>query len=250
MTFGFWVKLIAKDITQKGIDTVVLVPNATRTAETNIIKNYGKAKLNAMHPWIEQLTTTGVIQADGSHAPVCSYDIKNLDHLAKLLLDSLTTEFQQDVLKTAGVDADGIHIFCVIIQKRIHLDPSLQRTLIDSFQKVKLIDEKGENVEKFNHKVKECIDQITNAGPEPEDLALLTIKLYFGASVPMFSQNVNNLFLTITSNRGALTHDDIMTELEQLYLKLKDKEWTPSTSKVVTHQEFAKYQQNTETKDE
>ena len=109
-----WIEMIALDIEEKGLDTLILVPNPSWTEEINIVKNYGVAKLTLLKPWIRQLTTTGVRDANHVVSPVCTQDLKNLRYLAKLLLDSLKPKFKSDVLQSTGVAADGITVFALL----------------------------------------------------------------------------------------------------------------------------------------
>ena len=157
-----WIEMIALDIEEKGLDTLILVPNPSWTEEINIVKNYGVAKLTLLKPWIKQLTTTGV--RDGHVvSPVCTQDLKNLRYLAKLLLDSLKPKFKSDVLQSTGVAADGLTVFCTIIQKCVLLNASLQRELIATLSTMRLTQQEGENVEVFNQKLNNLITRILNA---------------------------------------------------------------------------------------
>ena len=117
VSLTLWIGVLAQDIEEKGLDSIILVPNDTWTEETNIIQNYGKAKLSTLQPWIQQLTKTGVIDGSGNALPLCVHDQKNLRQLAKLLLNSLKPKFKSDVIQSAGINADGITVFCTIISK-------------------------------------------------------------------------------------------------------------------------------------
>mgnify|MGYP003433799043 FL=1 len=236
--FTLWIDMIAQDIEEKGLDSLILVPNATWTTEVNIIKTYGAAKLGAMRPWIRQLTTDGVEDNHGIVARVCAQDLKNLRFLAKLLLDSLKPKFKSDVIQSTGVTADGITVFCTIIQKRVLLNASLQRELIATLSTMRLTQQEGENVEIFNQKLTELITRILNApGGRPTDLSLLVIKCFLGSSVPAFAQRVNTLYVELSRDPSKYSESEIISELEELF-ETFHHDWPPSSMKTVTHQEF------------
>ena len=83
---------------------------------------------------------------------------------------------------------------------------------------MKLISEEGENVETFKHKLCELLSKINNAGPIPDNISILVINTFLNASVPTFHQQVNQLYIGLTSDSSFKSPDEIMSELETLYL--------------------------------
>ena len=108
---------------------------------------------------------------------------------------------------------------------------------------MKLTSEEGENVEIFNQKLCELLSKNNNAGPIPDNISIPVINTLLNASVPTFQQHVNHLYLTLASNPSYKLPDEIMSDLETLYLYLPCEPWLPSSHGTVTHQEFARFQQ-------
>ena len=160
-----WVTALNQDIINNGMDSVIRIPNATWTAETNVITSYGSATPLIIDPWLNQLKT-GVRLPNGTVQPVCPYDSANLRHLGLKILNSLTLDFKTDIAQAVGIDADGLTIWKAIIQRRVLISPLRQRKLIHELEVLRLQHQEGENIEQFNLKIRDLVMQICNAGAE------------------------------------------------------------------------------------
>jgi hypothetical protein len=80
---------------------------------------------------------------------------------------------------------------CCIVERKLTLQASLQRELIEKLTKLSITDEPGEHIPSFNVKIKDLCDSIEWCGPAPMDLNLLVMKCFVDCSVPIFAQHVN-----------------------------------------------------------
>ena len=90
-TLPEWFKSVANKLENFGLDTVFRVPLNAWTAEVYIAKDWGKAKLPLVKPWVQSLE--GSVTDDRTHQthPLCQYDKMNLYYIGPFLLHCVTT---------------------------------------------------------------------------------------------------------------------------------------------------------------
>ena len=149
-----------------GMDTPFLMPNSTWTSEINLFKSYN-TPWSTVKPWIDQLSSTGVLHPVDGLLPVCSYDKQNLEYSGLFILGSLTPKFHSELEHAVGLDASGVEILIYIIECKLSLQVSLQRELISKLERLSLVNEPGENIPSFNIKGADLCEQIEKYGPAP-----------------------------------------------------------------------------------
>ena len=127
----------------------------------------GLFKAHDLHVWSQ--TLQHIVNGD----LVCTYDIKNLDYSGHLLLASLSKSYKYTVLEELGPSPNDLNVFAYIVQTRLIKALSRQCESINKLSSLKLSDQEGENVRKFNVKLWDCCREIEQTGPPPRDLAFM-----------------------------------------------------------------------------
>lgn len=152
--------------------------------------------------------------------------------------------FKPDVLHFLGIGADGLTVFCTILQKCVKKNISSYCHLVKELKGMSITKEEGASVEKFNQKMHDCIKCINGANDCPTNLAYLILKNFKGILVDIFSHQVNQIFLALARDNNAHNDEMFLPEQESLYESLSG-EWVHFAYKKITQTDFAKYQQIT-----
>jgi hypothetical protein len=242
ISFMTWIELLSKTIEENGMDTVFRVPNHDWTAETFILVEWGKAKASLITPWINEIRIGITNASTGEVFKPCPYDQQALNWSAHCILNSLSDTLRSDVVASVGINASGPEIFVSVISKKLQLVVSIQHNLIKQLEAMSVAQEEGENVETFNKKLKGLIKKIEGVGPAPPDLPRLVIETFMSCQVTIFNTEVNRFFLELTKDHTKYTCNDILSELESLYITVKDWMWSADMSRKINKKEFANIQ--------
>ncbi len=140
-TFEHWMRLQSNGHIKHGLDTVFRIPNESWTDETYLFDCYNKSWAS-VKPWVQQLQT-GIKHPLKGVRKVCSYDRQNLEYSATFLKASLTSRFRSEIEHAVGLDATGPQVLLSIIERKLHLQASLQRELVSNLEKLSITSEPG-----------------------------------------------------------------------------------------------------------
>lgn len=200
---------------------------------------FGNAKLPQVQPWITQLKA-GVVDRnnDNNLLDVCLYDLENIEYLTNTLLNSIETSFKTDVLHSVGRGADGLTVFCIILQKCVKSNLSLQHQLVKSWRMCPSSKKKAKALKSSTRNFVSLSSAL---------VVQATIQLTY----PILSSSVSKAhlltYLDLDRVHNAHHEDIFLPELESFYESFL---WRLGTLclKKVSHTDFAKYQQSTNQK--
>ena len=167
--------------------------------------------------------------------PVCPYDLKNLDYSGRFLLASLTKTYKYTILEELGPSPNGLEVFIYIVKTRLIKALSRQRDLITKLSTFKLSDQEGENVRKFNVKLRDCCREIEQTGPPPRDLAFMVACTYVTSQVPFFANKMLDIQLQLEDTPNHMTWQQVLENALNNYLAM-DTFWTPAGNSLGSQQ--------------
>ena len=157
----------------------------------------------------------------------------------------MTNKFRHEVIGSVVLEATGIDVLLCVIKRKLNVAVSLQRSLIADLEKLDISQIEGENVPTLNCKIRDLCELIEQAGPAPQDLNQLVMKVFLNTQVDIFATHVRQKYLELEDDPAAHPWRTILTENEDIFLKLK-KMWTPEQSKSVTNKEFQSHVKDTQ----
>ena len=221
VTLTVWFTNLSTNLVRLGLDTIFRIPINRFTKEIYIADEWGYFKAHDLHTWSQTL------QYGVNGDPVCTHDLKNLDYSGRFLLASLTKSYKYTVLEELGPSPNGLIVFAYIVQTRLIKALSRQRELINKLSSFKICDQEGENVRKFNVKLRDCCREIEQTGPPPRDLAFMVACTYVSSQVPFFANKLLDLQLELEANPMAHTWKQVLEFALTNYLAM-DTFWTPA----------------------
>ena len=242
-TLPEWFKSVANKLENFGLDTVFRVPLNAWTEEVYIAKDWGKAKLPLVKPWV--LSLEGGVTDDRTHKThlPCQYDKMNLYYSGQFLLYCVTTTYRRELIRELGERPHGPILMCHLLKNRLILVLSRQRKLIAELTTLSIGSEPAENVRNFNIKVQTKCEEIEQTGSCPPDLALLTSKLFLNSQVEQFVNTMFSLTRELEKEADIMTWYDVLQTAKDEY-DLLEEWWTPAGkagSGTVSKKEFQNY---------
>ena len=133
-----WINEVKIHIEDYGMDTVFRVASLPSNAERYIIDEWGLCKYRPwIDEWVNQLQT-GVVQANGTRAPVCPFDQQNLQWSGKFLLNSISKNFRNLITPDLGSQPPGPIVFYKIINKVQMMSAEAMRRLEGDLKQLQL----------------------------------------------------------------------------------------------------------------
>ena len=225
VTLTVWFTHLATHLVRLGLDTIFCIPIQGR--EVYIAEEWGHFRAQTLH----QRAT--MIQNGIGGNPPCPYDLKNLDYSGKFLLASLIKSYKYTILEELGPAPNGLEVFAYIVKTCLIKAISCQRELITKLASLKLSDQEGENVRKFNVKLRDCCREIEQTGPPPRDLAFMVSCTYVSSQVPFFATKMLDVQLLLENNPGHHTWQQVLELALNHYLAM-DTFWTPAGNSLST----------------
>ena len=105
---------------------------------------------------------------------------------------------------------DGSTVILHIVSSRLLLLLPCQHDLIDELKLMKLSDQKGEHVPRFNHKIMTKCKEITQVGPAPRDLSNLAVKCHLQTQVVEFRSEMLKIHQVLQRNPEAHSHNTVV----------------------------------------
>ena len=231
VTLTIWFTNLATHLVRLGLDTIFRVVNAAGTNEVYIAQEWGHFRDAQLQNWANRL------QNGVNGANVCPYDLKNLDYSGRFLLASLTKSYKYTVLEELGPSPHGLAVFGYIVKTRLIKALTRQRDLITKLSKLQLSDQEGENVRKFNVKLRDCCREIEQTGPPPRDLAFMVSCTYVSSQVPFFANKLLDVQLELEDDPTLYTWTQVLEIALNHYLAM-DTFWTPAGNSLGSNKEL------------
>ena len=227
VTLTIWFTNMSTSLIRLGLDTIFRIPTVAR--EIYIAEEWGHFRAPILQRWAERL------QNGVGGGPVCPYDLKNLDYSGRFLLASLTKTYKYTILEELGPSPNGLEVFIYIVKTRLIKALSRQRDLITKLSTFKLSDQEGENVRKFNVKLRDCCREIEQTGPPPRDLAFMVACTYVTSQVPFFANKMLDIQLQLEDTPNHMTWQQVLENALNNYLAM-DTFWTPAGNSLGSQQ--------------
>ena len=230
VTLTIWFTNLATQLVRLGLDTIfrIITPNGT---EVYIAEEWGRFRAPILQQWAT------ILQNGVRGRAVCPYDLKNLDYSGRFLLASLTKPYKYTILEELGPSPHGLSVFAYIVRTRLIKAISRQRDLITKLSSLKLSDQEGENVRKFNVKIRDCCREIEQTGPPPRDLAFMVSCTYVSSQVPFFATKLLDVQLVLEADPAAHTWQQVLEIALNHYLAM-DTFWTPAGNSLSTQKDL------------
>lgn len=244
ITVTSWVSEIRGLLEKRGMDTVfsIILHGQNNSYEINLLTEWGEVSMSDVQDWVEQLKTTGVIQADGTAAPICAFDSDNLDWSATMLKNSITVRLWEEIESDLEYGASGPEIFIAIMGRFQHQSASAVRALIKKLEKLKLVQEPGMNVDTFSTKVADLVQQIHSFGPKaiPDDLSSLVAQCFLDTDIDEFKLEASSIFNKVDRDPRSMQWRKIITDLKTKYRSLEGiGRWPHKSKKDAVVEEIA-----------
>ena len=244
ITVTSWVNEIRGLLEKRGMDTVfsIIQHHPKQPYEINLLTEWGEVSMIDVKNWVEQLKTTGVIQPDGTEAPICAFDSDNLDWSATMLKNSITVRLWEEIESDLEYGATGPEIFIAIMGRFQHASASAVRALVKKLEKLKLVQEPGMNVDTFSTKLADVVQQILAFGPKsvPEDLSSLVAQCFLDTDVDEFKLEASSIFNKVDRDPRSMQWRAIITDLKTKYRSLEGiGRWPHKNKKDVLTEEIA-----------
>jgi hypothetical protein len=231
ISFTTWVSTTRAYIEQCGMDTVFRVYDPIKKTESYLLEDWGATSESKIFTWVTALKS-GILNADGTSVPVCTFDEDNLAWSGSAILASIKIELWEAIEKDLGYDASGPEVFNAIVRKQQQVNSSSVRALVVTLSKMRLNDEPGQDVESFGNKVIEMSRRIEGTGSAPSDLSVLVATTFLNSEVLTFQLKASALHDKTDDDPSSVTPDEIVRVLKQKYRSLLSQGlWTPADGK-------------------
>jgi hypothetical protein len=190
VTFAEWLYMIRMALIERGLDSVFRA--TVNNQEVFLLEKWGQATKEVIQDQIAFLDANGD-----------EYDRKNLTLSAKFILKSLTIDMLRRTESKIGNGLDrpanGLEVFSAVIALHSVLNDSTERLYVSQLQKLKLVNEPGQNVMTFTDTVLGLARHINGISSNTNDLHVLIYSTMTGSTNEVFKTTVANL-LSACSN--------------------------------------------------
>jgi hypothetical protein len=217
ITLTQWIKEISEYMEDRGMDTVFRIYNHASQSEIYLFEKWSVvSKDNVINNWVADLKK-GIPLLSGKKAK-CSYDLDNLNWSSKALKNSVSPTLWESLSRSLKKDATGPEVFKSIIMKYKFLNASTIRTLEDNLKSLKIIEEPGQDINKFSEKVAELAAQIEGASEiPPSDLSLTVCNTFLTCTEELFKFRMMELHNNVERDPSSMHWHDLITELKMKY---------------------------------